>query len=225
MTLPRILISPHGRELDTALGRLDASIVYDRYLEKIVAAGGQPLVAWPGSPDVGDLVDGADGVLLIGGGDVAPERFGLAVAGAAVDPGRDEFETRLVLAARTQAKPVLGVCRGAQLLNVALGGSLRQVDGHRQQGDLTAPSHSMRTVEGTLLAEVLGAPEHEVNSFHGWAADGLGRGLRVAGTGAGVIEGIEFDGDWWALGLQWHLELLSDEASQRVFDAFVAAAA
>jgi putative glutamine amidotransferase len=223
-TRPRILIAPHARELDTVLGRLHASIVYDRYLDKIVVAGAQPLTAWPGTPDVDDLVAVADGVLLIGGGDVAPERFGLSAEGAAVDHERDEFEMSLVLAAQAREKPVLGVCRGAQVLNVALGGTLRKVGGHRQESDLTQPSHSVQIVEETRFAEAVGLRELEVNSFHNWAPDALGRGLRVAGTSADVIEGLEFDGGWWGLGVQWHLELLDDPASQRVFDALVAAA-
>jgi gamma-glutamyl-gamma-aminobutyrate hydrolase PuuD len=224
-TRPRILIAPHTRELDTVLGRLRASIVYDHYLEKIVAAGGQPLMAWPGSPDVDDLAVLADGVVLMGGGDVAPERFGLAEEGDAVDRVRDEFETRLVVAARARETPVLGACRGAQVLNVALGGTLRRVEGHRQEADLTQPSHSVQLIEGTRLAATIGVRELDVNSFHNWAPDALGRGLRVAGTSAGVIEALESDGAWWALGIQWHLELLDAPASQRVFDALVAAAA
>ncbi len=222
---PRIVIAPHVRELDTALGRLRASIVYDQYLEKIAAAGGQPLTAWPGTPDVDDLVAGAAGVLLVGGGDLAPERFGLAAGGKAVDRERDEFETRLVLAARAREQPLLGVCRGAQVLNVALGGTLRRVEGHRQEGDLTRPSHTVELVEGTRIAATVGTPELAVNSFHDWAADALGRGLRVACTSAGVIEGLEFVGAWWALGIQWHLELLHDRASERVFGALISAAA
>ena len=130
MTRPRIVIAPHARELDTVLGRLRASIVYDQYFAKLVAAGAQPLVTWAGSPDVEDLVAHAAGVLLIGGGDVAPERFGLAAEGSAVDERRDAFETELVHAAKARGTPVLGVCRGAQVLNVALGGTLREVDAH-----------------------------------------------------------------------------------------------
>lgn len=205
------------------LGRLRASIVYDRFCGMIVSAGGQPLTAWPRSPDVGDLVAVADGLVLIGGGDVAPERFGLSADAAAVDYVRDEFEERLVLAARDGAKPLLGVCRGAQMLNVALGGTLRRVEGHRQTGDLARPSHAVRVVEGTRLAEIVGAPGLEVNSFHDWAPDRLGEGMHVVCTAGDVTEGIESKGDWWALGLQWHAELLYGSTSQRMFDALVAA--
>jgi putative glutamine amidotransferase len=222
---PRIVIAPHARDLDTALGRLHVSLVYDQFLERVVAAGGLPLTAWAGSPDVDELAALADGVLLIGGGDVAPERFGLAAEADALDPVRDEFETGLVLAARGRRTPVLGVCRGSQMLNVALGGTLRRVAGHRQESDLSRVTHTVELVAGTRLAEAVGAGELAVNSFHSWAPDALGRGLRVAGASDGVIEGFESDGDWWALGIQWHLELLADPASQRVFDALVSAAA
>jgi putative glutamine amidotransferase len=224
VTLPRIVIAPHARDLDTVLGRLRASIVYDQYFAKLVAAGAQPLVTWAGSPDLEDLVDGAAGVLLMGGGDVAPERFGLTADGSAVDERRDDFETRLVELARSQGKPLLGVCRGAQVLNVALGGTLREVEGHVQAGDLAQPSHAIEIHAGTRLARIAGSPGLEVNSSHRWAPDAIGRGLVVSGAGAGVVEAVESAGDWWALGLQWHVELLDDPPSQRVFDAFVAEA-
>lgn len=221
---PRIVIVPHARELDTVLGRLRASLVYDEYFAKLVAAGAQPLVAWAGSPHLEDLLALADGALLIGGGDVAPERFGLATEGSAVDEPRDAFETALVLGAKAQRKPVLGVCRGAQVLNVALGGSLHEVDGHQQPGDLAQPSHSVEVVSGTRTAQIAGAPALRVNSFHRWAPDVLGDGLVASAVGGGAVEALEFAGDWWALGLQWHPELLDDPRSQRVFDTFVAAA-
>jgi len=221
---PRILVAPHVREIDTVLGRLRASVFYDRFGDLIVGAGGLPLVAWPGSPEVSDLVDLADGLVLIGGGDVAPERFGLDVEGSAVDPGRDEFEVRLVLAAKERGLPFLGVCRGAQILNVALGGTLRRVDGHRQEEDLAHPSHPVHVVAGTRLAGAIGVSELDINSFHNWVPDALGRDLRVAATADGVTEAIEFEGGWWALGVQWHVELLEDPSSQRAFDALLAEA-
>ena len=202
MSRPRVLVAPHVRELDTVLGRLGASLVYEAYFEKIVTAGGRPLVAWPGDPDVEELVEGADGVLLIGGGDVAPERFGLAAEADTVDRERDEFESRLVLAAREHGLPVLGVCRGAQLLNVALGGTLRRVDGHRQDTDLRRPAHQADVLGGTRLAAVLRAPTLAVNSFHNWAADALAAGLDVAARSGGVVEAFESADEWWALGVQ-----------------------
>ena len=221
MTRPRIVVAPHVRELDTPLGRLRASIFYDRFGELIVSAGGQPLAAWPGSPDLDDLLSVADGLVLVGGGDVAPERFGLSEMGDAVDLVRDDFEARLVLGANARGTPLLGICRGAQVLNVALGGTLRRVNGHRQSEDLAYPSHSVSVVEGTRLAGVIEASELAVNSFHDWAPDALGRCLRATVTAGAVTEGIESEGDWWAVGVQWHLELLDDRAGQRAFDALL----
>jgi putative glutamine amidotransferase len=110
------------------------------------------------------------------------------------------------------------------VLNVALGGTLREVDAHVQADDLARPSHPVEIVPGSRLAAIAGAPALDVNSSHRWVPEALGEGLVVSGTSDGVIEAIESAGGWWALGLQWHVELLDDPPSQRVFDAFVAAA-
>lgn len=224
MTRPRIVIAPHARELETPLGRLHASIVYDRFFEPLAAAGAQPLVAWAGTPDVEGLLELADGVLLMGGGDVAPERFGLTAEASGLDPRRDEFETRLALGARARGTPVLAVCRGCQLLNVALGGTLRRVEGHRQEVELARPTHAVEVEPASRLAAAAGAPRLDVNSFHEWAAGELGEGVRVTATAGGVVEALEHESGWWAVGVQWHLELLDAPASRRLFAAFVAAA-
>lgn len=224
MTLPRILIAPHARELETPLGRLHASIVYDQFFGLLTAAGGLPLVAWAGTLGVDDLLAVADGVLLIGGGDVAPERFGLALEASGLDHRRDEFETRLVHGARARGTPLLAVCRGCQMLNVALGGTLRRVEGHRQEAELATPTHAVELEPGSRLAAATGELGIDVNSFHDWAAGELGAGLRVVAAAGEVAEAIEYEDGWWALGVQWHLELLDDPVSQRLFDAFVAAA-
>jgi gamma-glutamyl-gamma-aminobutyrate hydrolase PuuD len=224
-TRPRIVIAPHARDLDTALGTLHVSLVYDQFFSLLVAAGGLPLTAWAGSPDVDNLLDVADGVLLIGGGDVAPERFGLAAEADALDPRRDEFESRLVLGSKARGTPVLGVCRGAQMLNVAVGGTLRRVEGHRQAIPLDQATHDVEVADGTRLAGIAGTDTLAVNSFHSWAPGELGEGLRASATASdGVVEGFESDDAWWALGIQWHLELLDDPATHRVFDALVAEA-
>ena len=213
------------RELDTVLGHLRAALVYEAFFERIGAAGGRPLVAWPGDPDAEGLAADADAVLLIGGGDVEPERFGLDAEGDAVDRRRDEFESRLVLAARERGLPVLGVCRGAQVVNVALGGTLHRVEGHRQETDLREPAHPVDVAEGTRLAGVVGTDPLDVNSFHNWAVDALAPGVCAVAHHGDVVEAFESDGEWWALGVQWHLELLDDPTTQRIFDAHVAAAA
>ena len=218
------MIAPHARELETPLGCLHASIVYDQFFGLLTAAGGQPLVAWAGTPDVDDLLAVADGVLLIGGGDVAPERFGSAAEASGLDHRRDEFETRLVHGARARGAPLLAVCRGCQMLNVALGGKLRRVEGHRQGESLAIPTHAVEVEPGSRLAAAAGELGLDVNSFHDWAAGERGAGLRVVAAAGDVAEAIEYEGGWWALGVQWHLELLDDPVSQRLFDAFVAVA-
>jgi putative glutamine amidotransferase len=223
VTRPFVLIAPHTRELDTVLGKLRTSLVYDRYSERIDQAGGEPLIAWPGSGSIDDLLDRADAALLVGGGDVDPERFRSRAEAEAVDGLRDEFEIGLVLACRRRGMPLLGVCRGAQVINVALGGTLRRVDGHRQTRALSEPTHAVTIHPSSRLAQLVGLQELEVNSFHRWAPDALGEGLReVARTSNGLIEALEYGDDWWAVGVQWHPELLEHESSQRLFDGVVA---
>lgn len=222
---PKILVAPHVRVLDTPLGRLRGAIVYDRYLDRIVAAGGEPLIAWTGSADPEGLVALADGVALVGGGDVEPATFGVDAEGEGVDAQRDAFERRLVAAAHASGTPLLGLCRGCQVLNVARGGTLELLDGHRQDGDLATPSHAVEVVPGSRLAAALGTDRIEANSFHRWVAGALGEGLTPsAHSASGHVEGLESSDGWWALGIQWHAELLDDRASQRVFDALVAQA-
>jgi putative glutamine amidotransferase len=226
MSRPRIVVAPHVRELDTVLGRLRASVVYDRYLDRIVAAGGEPLTAWIGSADTQGVATLADGILLVGGGDVEPASFGVESEGEAVDVQRDGFETALVAAARASGTPLLGLCRGCQVLNVALGGTLETLKEHRQREDLSVPTHEVDVVPGTALASIVGAAHLRVNSFHRWSPGALGEGLAVAALAtSGHVEAVESPNGWWALGIQWHAELLDDPASQRVFDALVASAA
>jgi putative glutamine amidotransferase len=222
VTVPFVLVAPHTRALDTPLGTLEAALVYDAYAEKIARAGGEPLIAGPRSLHANSLLDRADAVLLIGGGDVDPRRFGSTSAGDAVDVRRDDFEVRLVLGSRDRAMPLLGVCRGAQVLNVALGGTLREIDDHRQDTGLSRPSHSIAIDPSSGLSRIVGAVELKVNSFHRWGPEALGEGLRtVARSEDGAVEAIEATTNWWALGVQWHAELLAHESSQRLFDAFV----
>ena len=179
MTLPRILIAPHARELETPLGRLHASIVYDQFFGLLTAAGGLPLVAWAGTPGVDDLLALADGVLLIGGGDVAPDRFGLAAEAAGLDRRRDDFETRLV---HRRAGERHATARGLP----GLPDAERRARRHAAAGRGAPPGESLahRDPRGRGRARKPsrgggGGARLDVNSFHDWAAGELGAGLRV----------------------------------------------
>ncbi len=180
-----------------------------------------------------ELVGRVDGVLLTGGGDVAPARYAAPQQPetTGVDLCRDEVEIELVRLACGRGLPVLAVCRGIQLLNVALGGSLIQDlptadpprPGHMPQRWNTA-AHPVQLMPGTLLHRLLG-PEVNVNSLHHRAVDMVAPGLRVAGRAPdGVIEAVEHSGARFVVGLQWHPEMLGpDHPSTAVFQQFASA--
>jgi len=207
------------------------------YLRAIEAAGGMPVVL----PPLGDAtayVDRLDGICLSGGPDLDPAAYGAADRHPELgptEPTLDSFELELALAADERGLPLLGICRGAQALNVARGGTLHQhlpdvTDGsitHRQAESGRQTTHTVTVAEGSRLAAIVGAGELDVNSFHHQAAAELGRGLRaVAWAPDGVIEGIESEDDALYLGVQWHVETLVDRPRHAaLFDALVAAAA
>lgn len=206
------------------------------YVDAVVRAGGIPIVL----PvlDRGDAdaaLAGLDGLLLTGGGDVEPARYGAAPApeDVGIDHGRDAFEVALVLAALRSGLPVLGVCRGCQVLNVALGGSLVQhipaVTGrdHCRKGQECEKVHKVDITPGSLVASVAGATDIDVNSLHHQAVDRIGVGLQaVAWSDDGVVEGIEAVIPARLIGVQWHPELLrGDAVHERFFDWLVTEAA
>ncbi|MBX6350863.1 MAG: gamma-glutamyl-gamma-aminobutyrate hydrolase family protein [Clostridia bacterium] len=218
------------------------------YVEAVRAAGGAPVVVAPPAPgerlaegEAAALVARFDGLLLTGGLDVDPARWGEPPhRETKVDAERDELEFALLLAARDLGLPILGVCRGCQVINVAFGGSLLQhlpclsgVNEHRQtrldpplaRGEL---SHEVAIAPGTRLAAVLGAGVLKVNSLHHQAVGRLGEGLRVSAQSPdGVVEGIEADGPAWIVGVQFHPEELfrAHPTFLALFRAFVAEAA
>jgi putative glutamine amidotransferase len=199
------------------------------YLRAIEAAGGMPVVLAP-LGDAEALLERLDGVCLSGGPDLDPEAYGAAERHAELgptEPDVDAFELALARAADARGIPLLGVCRGAQALNVARGGSLHQhVPAHRQTEPATATTHSVHVEAGSLLAGVVGMRPLRVNSFHHQAVDVLGRGLRaVARAADGTIEAIEAPGPGFLLGVQWHAEGLTAAPRHRaLFEALVAAA-
>jgi putative glutamine amidotransferase len=211
------------------------------YIRAVQAAGGIPILLAPHftAETQHALWPRLDGLLLTGGGDVAPGRFGEPPHPAVdeVSPARDELETGLTRRALSDHVPLLAICRGIQVLNVALGGTLVQdlpsewpgALAHSQKAPRHEPTHAVKVMgEGTRLGRVLGAPELEVNSQHHQAIKQVGEGLReVAWAPDGVVEGIELEDDHrFVLGVQWHPEELVDHdaAARNLFLAVVDAA-
>lgn len=220
---PRIgITSTPGTHASTALGieRPLASLDV-AYVEAVAMAGGAPLLL----PTVDEalvprVLDGLDAVILSGGGDVDPARYGAEPdpETGGVHEGRDAFELAIVHEARERDLPVLAICRGLQVLNVALGGTLHQhvprITHHRHKDpDNWDVSASPVTVEeGTRLHGIVGGTQITVNSLHHQSADRLGEGLRcVAVDGDDIVEAIEPTDDSAVLGVQWHPELLTGE--------------
>ena len=195
------------------------------YLQAIERAGAVPVVLPPCVSDLESLISRLDGVCLSGGPDLDPEAYGASERHAELgptEPSLDAFELALARAALGRGMPLLGICRGAQTLNVACGGTLHQhLPGHRQGEPGCQVSHEVEVLPGTRLAGVIGPGSVAVNSFHHQAVDRLGHGLRVCARATdGTVEGIE--GPGFAIGVKWHAETLADG---RLFEALASASA
>ena len=209
------------------------------YVDAIVQAGGVPVII-PSSIAKGgwDTVYAhLDGILFSGGGDIAVERF----SGEAhprvddVEPDRDSVELSLLHAASAEGKPFLGICRGFQLINVGLGGTLYthlpdQLPGaldHAYPGNMRKVLvHEVQLEEGTLVADVLEEPIVRVNSHHHQGVKDIAPDLRVAGRAPdGLVEALELPEHPFGLAVQWHPEWLTDqEPTRKLFRKFVQAA-
>jgi len=212
--------------------------LWAEYADAIERAGGLPIIL----PPVCDLalvpalLSRVDGVLIAGGADVDPARYGQEAHPATrpLAARREAFDLAVLREAEKRRLPVLAICLGIQLLNVARGGTLIQ-DLPDQRG-LTAHNagpkqpdafHPVEVRPGTLLASVLGAGTLEVNSSHHQAIDALGRGLTVSATAPdGLVEAIEDPNLPFYIGVQWHPERLAADhpTHQRLFDALAEAA-
>jgi putative glutamine amidotransferase len=219
-------------------------VVPGSYLRALAAAGGEPVVLEPSWERVrasSRLPASCAGLLLTGGGDVSPELYGGPPASPAVPPGagadaadplRDAFELALLADAAARELPVLAICHGMQLLNVARGGSLAQrlepaiAPNHGTREAYT--QHAVRLRRDSRLAAALGAGELSTcSSHHQQAVARLGEGLVETGwSDDGLVEAIEDAGPRWVVGVQWHPEdtAAEDPEQRRVFSAFVAAA-
>ncbi len=190
----------------------------DSYFRAVEQVGGLPVLLAPLSPGpaVGRLVELVDGLLLAGGGDVDPVFFGeepLPDTGV-ITPDRDLFEITLVRRALHAGRPVLGICRGMQVLNIAVGGDIHQDVSragarikHYQEAPRWHPTHRLHVRPGSLLARILGDGALRVNSLHHQAVRRLAPGLCVsAQAGDGIIEAVEGTGSGFVLGVQFHPE-------------------
>jgi len=223
MAAPLVLVTSIPRSVQTTLGvAMDNATINQRLGELVVAAGGVPIASdtWA-EPET--LLERVDALVLNGGSDVAPEQYGAEPLAAteAPNPRRDDFELRLARGALDRGLPVLGVCRGMQLLNVARGGTLVQdLDGHYARDSWDRPVHEIELEPDSRLAQAFAGDRTSVNSVHHQAIDRLGTGLRATARAAdGVIEGIE-DEDGLAVGVQWHPEFLAGRPGQDQVELF-----
>ena len=211
------------------------------YVDAVSDAGGLPLIL-PFLPEPADqLLDLLDGVILSGGGDIDPARFdrNRHPRTDGISPERDDLELRVFQAARARGLPILGICRGLQLINVAMGGTLIQDipderpswSQHRQDHDGLARddvSHPVTLEGGSRVATIYGETRIMTNSYHHQAVDDLARGLVVTGhADDGTIESFEAEGEPFLLAVQWHPETLYRRHTEhaRVFSALIDAAA
>lgn len=232
-TLPVIGITSYLEQARTGVWDVPASFLPASYLDAITETGGLALVLPPQPASRGAalaLLGRLDGLVLAGGADIGPERYGATPHPATGAPrtDRDGFELDLAHAAIELGLPLLGICRGAQLLNVALGGTLHQhlpdLIGSKkyQPAPAVFGSEPVRTEPGSMLASILGERAN-VPVYHHQAIDRLADGLRVtARSEDGIVEAVELPGPSFTLAVQWHPE--EDRGDRRIFAALVRAA-
>jgi putative glutamine amidotransferase len=225
---PLIGISTYVESARWGVWDTAAALLPRSYVDCVLKAGGVPVLLPSVGLDTSSLA-AVDGLVIAGGADVAPARYGDEPHEKTVTrPDRDAFEFALVRDAMDRGLPVLGVCRGMQVLNVALGGTLTQhlpeAVGHREHQPAPAVYGRNRIVfaDGSRVAGILGA-ETKAQCYHHQAVARLGTGLRAVGWAAdGTVEAVELPGARCVFGVQWHPE--QDAEDVRLFSALTEAA-
>jgi len=226
---PAIGICTPVERASWAAWALDAFLLPRNYVDAVHRAGALALLLAPDPAVVEDpdeLLDRIDGLMLAGGADIDPRAYGAVAHPATIGsvPERDAFEVALVRRALERDLPVLGICRGMQILNVACGGTLHQhlpeVVGHEEHrrvlGSFEGADHDVRLEPGSLAARAAGEERHAVKSHHHQGIDRVGEGLSVTGWALidDLPEAIEQPSRGFALGVQWHPE--ADETSRLI---------
>lgn len=229
---PVIGLTTYRQRAQSGVWDVHASFLPGVYIDGVTRAGGIAALL-PPQPVDDATAEGAvsrlDGLIITGGRDVDPAAYGHHPHSSTDEPAidRDEWEFALLAAALRRGTPVLGICRGAQVLNVALGGTLHQHlpdvigDDRHQKGNAVFSTSAVRTVAGSRLAELIGE-RIDVQCYHHQAIDALGEGLSVSATSDGVIEAVEMPGRDFVLAVQWHPEESLEDV--RLFAGLIEAA-
>ncbi len=208
---------------------LDAYLLPRNYVDAVQRAGAMALLLAPDpalTEDPDEVLDRIDGLMLAGGADIDPAAYGAEPHPATIGsvPERDAFEIALARRALARDLPLLGICRGMQVMNVACGGTLHQhlpeLHGHEEHrrvlGSFDGADHDVRLAPGSLAARAAGEERHATKSHHHQGVDRVGDGLEVTGWAAmdELPEAMEAAGSRFALGVQWHPE--ADECSRLI---------
>ncbi|MGE8205085.1 gamma-glutamyl-gamma-aminobutyrate hydrolase family protein [Heyndrickxia sp. NPDC080065] len=207
------------------------------YMQAVIQAGGIPVILPMGmEEDIEEITNRIDGLILSGGGDIDPTLFGEEPHPklGSISPGRDNYEIKIIQKMLQLNKPILAICRGIQILNIAVGGNMfqdiySQIESpliqHSQNAVRYHPSHYVYVEKNSMLSEITGCTDFKVNSFHHQAVRNVVEPLKVvARSSDGVIEAVESSVHRFVLGVQWHPEPLAvhgDHISQKIFQRFI----